>query len=110
MLPDVERLTTRQARRIALAAQGFNDPLPAAVTARQLGRVLDRTQLLQIDSVNVFARAHTMPVFARVGSWDIGLLDAYAFQKRRLFEFWGHEASYLPVELHPLLRGRRARN
>ena len=110
MLPDVERLTTRQARRIALAAQGFNDPLPAAVTARQLGRVLDRTQLLQIDSVNVFARAHTMPVFARVGSWDIGLLDAYAFQKRRLFEFWGHEASYLPVELHPLLRWRMARN
>ncbi|MCU1601767.1 MAG: hypothetical protein JWO22_2476 [Frankiales bacterium] len=106
----MERLTTRQARRIALAAQGFNDALPPAVTARHLRRVVERTQLLQIDSVNVFARAHTMPVFARVGSWDIGLLDSYAFRRRQLFEFWGHEASFLPVELHPLLRWRMARN
>ena len=106
----MERLTTQQARRIALAAQGFNDPVPATVTARHLRRVVGRTQLLQIDSVNVFARAHVMPVYARVGRWDPTLLDTLAFRRRELFEFWGHEASYLPVSLHPLLRWRMARN
>jgi uncharacterized protein YcaQ len=105
----VERLTTRQARRIALAAQGFNDPVPTTVTARHLRRVLARTQLLQIDSVNVFARAHLMPAYARLGPWPVDLLDTMAFRKRELFEYWGHEASYLPMELHPLLRWRMAR-
>lgn len=106
----MERMTTQQARRTALAAQGFNDPVPTTVTARHVRRVLGRTQLLQIDSVNVFARAHVMPVYARVGAWDPALLDTLAFRRRELFEFWGHEASYLPVGLHPLLRWRMARN
>ncbi|MFN2539050.1 MAG: DNA glycosylase AlkZ-like family protein, partial [Mycobacteriales bacterium] len=105
----MERLTTKQARRVALAAQGFNDPVPTTVTPRQLRRVLSRTQLLQLDSVNVFARAHLMPAFSRLGSWPVGLLDTLAFGKRELFEYWGHEASLLPVELHPLLRWRMAR-
>ncbi|MDX6214574.1 MAG: uncharacterized protein QOG99_158 [Frankiales bacterium] len=105
----MERLTTKQARRIALAAQGFNDPAPTSVTARQLRRVLSRTQLLQIDSVNVFARAHLMPAFSRLGPWPVPLLEQLAFGNRELFEYWGHEASFLPMELHPLLRWRMAR-
>jgi uncharacterized protein YcaQ len=108
-IADVERLTTKQARRVALAAQGFNDPLPSTVTRRHLRRMVDRTQLLQIDSVNVFARAHLMPAFARLGPWPVDLLDDLAFRRRELFEYWGHEASYLPMELHPLLRWRMAR-
>jgi uncharacterized protein YcaQ len=108
-IADVERLTTKQARRIALAAQGFNDPAPTSVGARQLRRVLSRTQLLQIDSVNVFARAHLMPAFARLGPWPVPLLEQLAFGNRELFEYWGHEASFLPMELHPLLRWRMAR-
>ena len=106
----VDRLSIGQARRVALAAQGFADPLPAgAVDARHLRRVLGRTELLQIDSVNVFARAHLMPAFSRLGPWPVGLLDDLAFRRRELFEYWGHEASYLPMSLHPLMRWRMAR-
>jgi uncharacterized protein YcaQ len=106
----VERITNPQARRIALAAQGFTDPLPPGnVDVRHLRRVLGRTSLLQIDSVNVFARAHLMPAFSRLGPWPIELLDDVAFRRRELFEYWGHEASYLPMAVHPLLRWRMAR-
>jgi hypothetical protein len=106
----VEHLSLRQARRIALAAQGFGDPAPTGrVDARHLRRVLGRTRLFQIDSVNVFARAHHLPAYSRLGAWPTDLLDDLAFRRRELFEYWGHEASYLPVELHPLLRWRMAR-
>ncbi|MCU1592736.1 MAG: hypothetical protein JWO12_128 [Frankiales bacterium] len=106
----MEHLSKSQARRIALAAQGFGDPLPkGSVDARHLRRTIARTQLLQIDSVNVFARAHLMPVFSRVGPWPTALLDDLAFSRRELFEYWGHEASFLPVALHPLLRWRMQR-
>ena len=108
-----ERLSLPVARRIALAAQGFADPAPVGtVDRRHLRRVLRRTNLLQIDSVNVFQRAHYLPAFSRLGSYDTGLLDQLAYRDRELFEYWGHEASLLPVRLQPLLRWRmeRARN
>ncbi|MCU1672905.1 MAG: cytoplasmic protein [Frankiales bacterium] len=108
-----ERLSLPVARRIALAAQGFSDPLPAGTPDRRhLRRVLGRTNLLQIDSVNVFQRAHYLPAFSRLGPYPMQLVDDLAFRHRELFEYWGHEASLLPVALHPLLRWRmeRARN
>lgn len=98
---------------MALAAQGFADPMPAGnVTKRHLKRVLGRTNLLQMDSVNVFQRAHYLPPFSRLGSYDVDLVDRMAYRDHELFEYWGHEASLLPVALHPLLRWRmeRARN
>ncbi len=95
---------------MALAAQGFADPTPTGpVTRRHLRRVLSRTQLLQIDSVNVFERAHHVPAFSRLGPYDTGLVHDLAYRRRELFEYWGHEASLLPVALHPLLRWRMAR-
>src|SRR3954470_6911014 len=89
------RLTRAQARRIALAAQGFAETRPQAPSRRHLHRVLDRLHLLQIDSVNVLVRAHYMPLFSRLGPYDRALLDSAAWQRRHrvAFEYWGHEAS-----------------
>jgi len=104
----IRTLSARQARRIALAAQGMAGPRPAGpVTGRSFRRLVDHLGLLQLDSVNVFARAHYMPVFARLGAYDTAILDKEAWAaKPSLFEYWGREASLLPLSTHPLWRWR----
>lgn len=99
-------LSRDQARRVALGAQGLAEPRPPTAVDRRHGRrVLDRVGLLQIDSVNVVVRSQELPLFARLGHHPRDLV-ARMTQAGDLFEYWGHEASHLPVAHHRLLRWR----
>lgn len=81
-----------------------------AVGATHLRKGMERLGLLQIDSVNILVRAQYLPLFSRLGSYEVALLDTLtAARPRRFFEYWGHEASLLPIDCHPLLRWRMAR-
>jgi len=103
-----ESVSPDQARRIALAAQGFNDPRPTGrIDRRHLHRVLDRMGLIQIDSVNVLVRSQELPLFARLGPHPRTLIND-ATAAGDLFEYWVHEASHVPIEHYHLHRWRMA--
>jgi uncharacterized protein YcaQ len=106
-----QKLSAAEARRLALASQGLAEPRPESEPGgHALRRVINSVGLLQIDSVNVLERAHYLPAFSRLGPYAHERLDRLShYAPRRLFEYWGHEASLLPVELHPLLRWRMER-
>jgi len=105
-----ETFSITEARRIALAAQMFSARKLQNVTAAHIRRLVNALGAVQIDSVNVLVRSHFLPVYSRLGTYDRALLQKIKYGKtRRLFEYWGHEASLLPVELYPLLRWRMER-
>ncbi|TWI51008.1 hypothetical protein IQ22_03710 [Pseudomonas duriflava] len=106
-------LSLKEARRLALNAQGFLDAKPRGkVGHRHIEVLIERLGLLQIDSVNALVRSHYLPLFSRLGYYRTALLDELAWSKgkrRRLFECWGHEASLLPMTSYPLMRWRMQR-
>jgi uncharacterized protein YcaQ len=108
----VTTLTADQARRIAVAAQGFAEPKPRGpVTRAHLRRLISRIQVLQLDSVSVAVRAHYAPVFSRLGPYDRDVVDRAAWSHsarspRLLVEYWAHEAALMAVDDWPLLRWR----
>ncbi|MBS1884264.1 MAG: YcaQ family DNA glycosylase [Actinobacteria bacterium] len=118
--PEIE-LSAAQARRAALAAQGLTVARPRGrVDVRHIRRALDALGIVQLDSVNVFSRSHYMPLFSRLGPYPRETLDLLtvhqdgvdgraAADRRELFEYWGHEASLIPIDMQPLMRWRMAR-
>jgi uncharacterized protein YcaQ len=108
-----ESISLKQARRLALAAQGFNRKAAAGpIKARHVTQLIERLGVVQIDSVNALVRSHYLPLFSRLGNYPQDLLDQAAWsqgRQRALFEYWGHEASLLPMALYPLLRWRMRR-
>ena len=105
-----DAISLKHARRIALTAQGLSgsQPAPKATRWTTLSRAIDDLNLLQIDSVNVLSRSHYLPLFSRLGAYDREVLDRHTLndRKRKCFEYWAHEASFLPHRFQPLLRWR----
>jgi len=104
---EVVEVSIRDARRLALAAQGFAVRRPTGrIDRRHFRRVLDQLGTVQLDSVNVITRSHELVFFARLGAYDRAALTKWLWSSRQVFEYWGHEASLHPVERHPLFRWR----
>src|SRR5688572_10866030 len=102
-------LSAADARRLAIFAQGLARR-PAKAGAAELLDMVRRLGVVQLDSVNVLARSHYLVAWARLGAYDRAAFDRLSHEApRRVFEYWGHEASLLPVELYPALRWRMAR-
>jgi uncharacterized protein YcaQ len=107
-----DALSLAQARRIALAAQGFARSRPEGkANWTRMARAIEAMHLLQIDSVNVLTRSHYLPVFSRVGAYDQAALDrrTHGRRHREFFEYWAHEASFLPLRFYPLFRWKMER-
>ena len=99
-----DSLSIADARRIALAAQDFDTARPKTkATQRHVDALISRLGVIQIDSVNVLVRSQELPLFSRLGNHNRNAIPK-ATEAQKLFEYWGHEAAHLPVDLHPLFR------
>lgn len=102
----MDSISNAEAKRIALAAQGFAEPRPKKPGAPEMKALINRLRLIQIDSVNVLVRAHYMPFFSRLGPYPRELLEELAYREQHIFEQWAHEACYIPLSDYPLFRHR----
>jgi uncharacterized protein YcaQ len=104
MAKRLDALSIADARALALAAQGFDTPRPTnKATQRHVNSLISRLGVIQIDSVNVLVRSQELPLFSRLGNHDRNAIPK-ATESQKIFEYWGHEAAHLPVEIHPLFR------
>ena len=98
------RLTQTQARRMAINATGLGRARPTdPVGADHYRTALGQVGVVQLDSVNVLARAHYLPFFSRLGAYPRDLLDQWLWTSGELFEYWGHERSLMPIGHRPFL-------
>jgi uncharacterized protein YcaQ len=104
----MDSISIDEARRIALHAQGFAEPKPRKPDISDMKRVIERLRLIQIDSVNVLARAHYLPFFSRLGPYRREMLDELAYEHRFIFEQWAHVACFIPMTDYSLLHHRMA--
>ncbi len=101
-------LSVSEARRIALAAQGFDRQRPASATdARHFRRALRAVGVLQLDFVNVLLPAHFLVMWSRLGPYDRRRFEHFLYRSGEFIEQWAHEASVVPVSDWPLLGHRR---
>lgn len=105
-MPDRGELSSADARRLALSSLGFDAKKLQRAGTAHVRATAGRLGAIQIDSVNVLARAHYLPTFSRYGPYPMSALDELAHRRRELFEYWGHAACFLPIELYPLMRWR----
>ena len=104
MTQRLDSLSIADARALALAAQGFDTARPKTkATQRHVDALISRLGVIQIDSVNVLVRSQGLPLFSRLGNHNRNAIPK-ATEQQKLFEYWGHEAAHLPVEIHPLFR------
>ena len=102
--PRLDSLSIQDARALALAAQGFDKPrTKTKSTTADAVAVIKKLGVIQIDSVNVLVRSQELPLFSRLGDHDRNAISK-ATSQGKIFEYWGHEAAHLPVELHPVFR------
>ena len=100
----LDELTIVEARSLALAAQGFDKPRSKSKSSTaDAVEVIKKLGVIQIDSVNVLVRSQELPLFARLGDHDRNAINK-ATAQNKIFEYWGHEAAILPVEIQPLFR------
>jgi uncharacterized protein YcaQ len=102
------QLSAAEARRLALAAQGFGKPRPRQATLADVRRTARRVQAIRLDSINVVVRAHYLAPYSRLGAYRMAALDELVYDRRELFEGWAGGVAFLPTELFPLLETRRA--
>jgi uncharacterized protein len=102
----VSDLSSAEARRLALGSLGFAAARPSRAGLPHVRATAARLGAIQIDSVNVLARAHYLPTFSRYGPYPTSALDDLVHTRRELFEYWGHAACFLPIELYPYMRWR----
>ena len=104
MAQRLDSLSIADARALSLAAQGFDTARPKTkATQRHVDALISRLGVIQIDSVNVLVRSQELPLFSRLGNHNRNAIPK-ATEQQKLFEYWGHEAAHLPVEIHPLFR------
>src|SRR5258708_9713966 len=99
-------LSSSEARGRALTSLGCSGRTPARAGSAHVRATAARLSAIQIDSVNVLARAHYLPTFSRYGPYPMPALDGLVHGTRELFEYSGHAACFLPIELYPLMRWR----